>query len=84
MKQFTRLPNWNIFTITMLPICLIISILTVLNLHRVVFNIMGGIRTETPHDSAYVVLMLLTGLSAILVGPLIIAYFVGIYKSRKN
>ncbi len=62
-----------------MPICLIISVLTMLNLHRVVFEIMGGIREPTPHDSSYFVLMLLTGISAILTLPLLIAYAVGIY-----
>ena len=83
IKRFTQLPHWNTITITLLPICLIISVLTALNLHRVVFNIMGGMRTETPHDSAYMVLLMLTGLSIILIGPLIISYCVGIYRRNR-
>jgi hypothetical protein len=84
LKRFTRLSIGNILTVTLMPICLIISILTVLNLHRVVFNIMGGMRNPTPHDSSYLVLMLLTGISLILIIPLLIAYAVGIYKSVKK
>ena len=61
---------------------IIISILTFLNLHRVVFNIMGGIRNETPHASAYAVLMFLTGISIILIGPLVISYFIGIHRRQ--
>ncbi len=80
LKQFTRLSTWNILIVTLMPICLIISILTVLNLHRVVFNIMGGVRDPTPHDSSYTVLMFLTGISLILILPLIIAYVIAIYK----
>lgn len=84
LKRFTELPIWNIITITFLPICMIITVLTALNLHRVVFNVMGGIRSETPHDSAYSVLVLLTVISMILIGPLVIAYVIGIYRRRKQ
>ncbi len=66
-----------------MPICVIISVLTMLNLHRVVFNIMGGMREPTQHDSSYFVLMLLTGLSLILSIPLLIFYGMAIYKRRK-
>lgn len=81
LKTFTRLGVGNILTVTFMPICLIISVLTLLNLHRVVFNIMGGVRTETAHDASYMVLMFLTGISLILTIPLIIAYCVGIYNT---
>lgn len=84
LKVVTRLPTWNILVVTFMPICLIISTLTFLNLHRVVFNIMGGVRNPTPHDGAYVVLMILTGVSVILVLPLMIAYGIAIYQSRKK
>ncbi len=84
IKHFTGLSRGNIFTVTLMPICLIISTLTVLNLHRVVFNLMGGVRNPTPHDSSYVVLMILTGASLILTIPLVIAYGVGIYNARQK
>jgi Yip1 domain len=84
LKHFTRLSAGNILTVTLMPICLIISTLTVLNLHRVVFEIMGGVRNPTPHDSSYLILMLLTGISMILTVPLLIAYGVGIYNSRQK
>ncbi len=84
LKHFTGLSRGNIFTVTLMPICLIISTLTVLNLHRVVFNLMGGVRNPTPHDSSYVVLMILTGASLILTIPLLIAYGVGIYNARQK
>ena len=84
IRKVTELKWWIIFTNAMLPICLIIASLTVLNLHRVVFNIMGGIRTETAHDSAYAVLFFLTTISIVLVGPLLLSYFISIYKHRKE
>jgi hypothetical protein len=84
LKHFTGLSTANILTVTLMPICLIISVLTMLNLHRVVFEVMGGIRNPSPHDSSYLVLMLLTGLSAILTPILLIAYGVGIYERYKT
>lgn len=84
LKRFTRLQLGNIITVTLMPVCLIISGLTMLNLHRVVFNIMGGVRNPTPHDAAYMVLNVLTFVSLTLSIPLMIAYGVGIYKRRKS
>lgn len=84
LKHFTKLRSGTIFTVTLMPICLIISVLTMLNLHRVVFQVMGGIRNPTPHDTSYFVLMLLTGVSLILAIPLLIAYVVGILNARKE
>ncbi len=84
LKHFTRLSVGSIYIITFMPICLIISTLTVLNLHHVVFMVMGGIRRETAHDTSYFVLMALTFISLILAVPLLIAYLIKIYKRRKN
>lgn len=84
LKHFTRMRAGSILVVTLMPICLIISTLTLLNLHRVVFNIMGGMRNPTPHDSSYVILMILTGVSMIITLPLLIAYGFDIYRSRKN
>ena len=83
LKRFTGLSRGNIITVTLMPICVIISILTILNLHRVVFDMMGGVRNPTPHNASYDVLFVLTGLSLILSIPLLIAYVVGIFKRRK-
>ena len=84
LKHYTGLNTVNIITVTLMPICVIISVLTILNLHRVVFNIMGGMRNPTSHDSSYFVLMFLTGISLILSIPLLISYIVGIYNRRKQ
>jgi hypothetical protein len=84
LKDFTRFGSGKVITVTLMPICLIISTLTVLNLHRVVFEVMGGIRNPSPHDSSYLILMLLTGISALLTLPLLIAYGVGIYNRIKE
>jgi len=84
LKHFTRLGLLDVITLVLMPVCLIISALTMLNLHRVVFEIMGGIRNPTAHDSAYFVLLYLTAISMILAIPLLISYGVGIYRRRKS
>lgn len=68
---------------TFLPITFIVTLLTVLNLERAVFNIMGGIREKTSHDTAYQVLVMITMLSMILFVPLLIGYIVIWVKKRK-
>jgi hypothetical protein len=84
LKRFTKLGFLNIITVTLMPICLIITTLTILNLHRVVFQLMGGMRDPNPHEDAYFILILLTGISAILTIPLLVLYGSGIYNNRKN
>jgi hypothetical protein len=84
LKAFTKLSTGSVLTVTLMPICLIITTLTALNLHRVVFDIMGGRRNPTPHDGAYNVLIFLTVVSAILTLPLLTSYAVGMYNRRKK
>ncbi|NOQ73549.1 MAG: hypothetical protein GQ574_16200 [Crocinitomix sp.] len=84
LRIFTRLGALYIVTIALMPICLIISVLTMLNLHRVVFDIMRGMHDPTPHDDSYFVLMLLTVVSLFLAIPLIISYVVGIVNRHKD
>lgn len=84
LKQFTRLDTGIILTTTLMPVCLIITVLTILNLHRVVFNIMGGMRNPSPHESSYLVLTLLTGISALLTPFLLIFYGVEIYERSQS
>lgn len=84
LRRFTKLSVGYIITVTLMPMCVIIATLTALNLHRVVFNIMGGVRNPTPHDSAYQILVLLTVASTFLSIPLLLAYGIGIYLRRKR
>lgn len=83
IKRYTRLSGFNILTLTLMPICVIITTLFALNLHGVVFQIMGGLeKAPTPHDASYAVLMSLTLVSVVLVIPLLIAYGAGIAHQR--
>lgn len=67
----------------LLPLTAIVTALTLLNLHRVVFSIMGGIADadRTAHDAAYGVLVMLTLLSTTLLPVLLVAYVAGIVHS---
>lgn len=60
----------------LLPLALIVTVLTVLNLEQAVFDIMGGLREKTQYDSAYGVLLLITGLAWLASPVLLIAYAV--------
>jgi len=84
LSRFTELTVGMITRLTLLPMCLIISTLTVLNLHRVVFNIMGGMRETSAHDTAYTILYLLTGVSMVLSIPLLLGYCYDIYVRRRD
>ena len=58
------------------PLLLIVFVLTALNLERVVFDIMGGIRAadKTVNDAAYGVLVLITMIALLVFLPLFASY----------
>lgn len=68
----------------LLPLSAIVTVLTVLNLHRVVFSIMGGIAEadRSAHDAAYGVLVGLTLLATTLAPVLVLAYLGAIVHAR--
>ena len=68
----------------LLPLVLIVTTLTVLNLEHVVFQIMGGIRNPTQHDTAYLALITITYFSLLLSPVLLIWYGVLIYKKNTS
>lgn len=65
-----------VFVATLLPLTLIVTVLTMLNLEHVVFNVMAGLEAheQSVNDSAYTVLFLITTFS-ILVFPLLLALY---------
>ena len=67
--------NWfPTIVATLLPLTIIVVVLTMLNLERVVFDLMGGIHQPSPNDTAYEILFLLSMLSLMLFIPLFICY----------
>jgi len=84
LRKYTLLGDQYIFVIALMPICLIIFTLSVLNLDRVVYDIMSGIEHPSANDSSYLILWILSGLSAIVIIPLVLFYFYGIYTRSKE
>jgi hypothetical protein len=77
LKRHAQLKPVAITVSALLPVTAIVVTLWALNLHRVVFNFMGGERGQpNANDSAYVVLFLLSMLSVLLFLPLVICYIV--------
>ena len=68
--------------VALLPLTLIVTILTMLNLDRVVFDFMGGMHDRSPNDLAYVVLVWLTLLSLLSFGPLLLGYIVLVVQAQ--
>ena len=84
LRRFARLSYFAAVVTTLVPVIAIIVALTILNLERAVFDIMGGLREDgTANDEAYAVLFLLTLLSIYLIVPVFIAYFLSIVFSKR-
>ena len=80
LKRFTKLNSGRVVLLVLMPIFLIIFILTILNLERAVFEIMGGIRNATANDSAYVILNILTFFSVFIAPVITLIYISEVVK----
>lgn len=67
----------------LLPLALIVTVLSILNLERAVFEIMGGLRQPTQYDVSYGVVVLLTVLS-MLASPFLLALYAWRYAKRRD
>lgn len=65
-----------------LPIVLIVTALTALNLQNAVFDIMGGLREPTEHDAAYAIVALISVFS-VLASPILFIIYVVQVNRRK-
>lgn len=83
LRRFACITRFQTTVATLLPLTVIVTSLSVLNLERAVFEIMGGFREQTSNDTAYMILNVLTFLSVLTVGPLIISYGVLVYRKYK-
>lgn len=81
LKRFCQLPGFSAFVVCVLPLCFIVALLTILNLDKVVFDIMGG-GSHTTDDGAYMFLFLITALSVYAFIPLVLMY-VGIICQKR-
>ncbi len=84
LVRHARLHPLVVLVAALLPLTVIVTILTMLNLDRVVFDFMGGIRNRSPNDSAYGVLVLLTMSSIILFVPLLLSYIFLVVRAQMN
>jgi hypothetical protein len=82
LKRYTGL--YDIWTITLMPICVIVTVLSVLNLQNVVFEIMGGFRNPSANDSSFTIVMLLSWVSILASVPLLILYIAAIVERHKE
>lgn len=69
---------------TFLPLTAIVFSLTVLNLERAVFDVMGGLHHTSASDAAYEVLVILTVLSGLLLPIFALAWIGLVLSSRRN
>lgn len=85
LAKYAKLEPGPLSVQLLMPMCLIITILSVLNLERAVFDVMGGVARETTSaDSAYGVLVLLTILSVYVFPALVIAYAFFAFKKWRE
>lgn len=71
-------------TLTFFPLALIVSSLSLLNLEKVVFNIMGGIRQANAAYIAYEILLALTIIAVVCLLPFLILYILGIVERNRG
>ena len=70
----------------LLPLSAIVTSLFLLNSHKVVFNIMGGLRKveKSAHDGEYGILFMLTFFSYLAIVPLFTCYIGIVVDARRN
>jgi hypothetical protein len=76
LRRGAGLAGFRWILAALFPLLLIVFVLTALNLERVVFDFMGGIRAaeRTVNDSAYSLMMLITMISMLAFLPLLTSY----------
>ncbi|MEI9911697.1 MAG: hypothetical protein WDO71_19810 [Bacteroidota bacterium] len=84
MRKYCLFPSHLVFSVALLPVCVIVNILSVLNLERAVFEIMGGLRENTANDNAYFVLLVITVISYILILPVLAVYIYEIIERQRR
>lgn len=79
LNRVAQLSGLKIIVASLLPLTLIVTALSMLNLEHVVFNIMAGISDsdKTGNDAAYSILLIITTLS-VLLSPILILIYVGL------
>ena len=84
LKRAAGLGPTRVAVAALLPLTVIVTALTVLNLEKAVFEIMGGNRAPTQNDAAYLVLLLITTFSVLASPVVLILYLVLVYRAWKT
>ena len=84
LKRAAGLTPTGVAVATLLPLTIIVTVLTVLNLEKAVFEIMGGNRQQTQNDAAYFVLLLITTFSVLASPVVLILYFMLAYRAWRT
>jgi len=76
LSRAAKLNEFEVFVCSFLPMTLIVTLLTSLNLEQAVFDLMAGLRPAqaTVNDLAYLVLLMITSFSILTFIPLLLAY----------
>ena len=82
LNKFNALKRYAAI-LTALPLVIIVSSLSFLNLEKVAFDIMGGIRHTNAAYKAYDILLLLTAVAIISLIPFLIGYIIGIFDKKR-
>ena len=85
LTKVANLSGLAVVVATLLPLTLIVSALTALNLEHAVFEIMAGLQEseQSQNDAAYVILVLITVFSVLASPLLLVVYLYQINKRRK-
>jgi len=83
LKTAASLSIEKVIVAALLPLTLIVVSLTALNLEHVVFRIMAGLSEDekSVNDSAYAILVLITGVSSLLFPLALLSYLILAYQS---
>lgn len=86
LRRAAGLSGWNIVVATMLPLVMIVTALSMLNLEHVVFNIMAGNGPSavSANDTAYAIVVTLTLLSWVTAPFLFGGYLVLVIRALKS
>ncbi len=76
LMTVARLSGWCVLVATLLPLTLIVTVLTVLNLEHVVFKVMAGLESseKSVNDGAYTVLVIITTFS-VMTSPILLSLY---------
>ena len=85
LRRSAQLSRFAMTVAALLPLALIVTVLTMLNLEHAVFEIMGGLRPEdkTQNDASFGVLLLITVLAWLAAPLLLAAYLYLVYRARR-